>query len=195
VALLFIIALSGLLVASCAEETYTPKPRGYFRIDLPERIYADFRSDYCPCTFTYPAYGAIERKTSFFDEKPDHPCWMNIDMPYFNGKLHMSYMEIRPGDKLERVINDSYKYAFKHSIKADFIDETTISEEDLYAVLFDIGGNVASSVQFFATDSSEHYLRGSLYFNEQPNADSLQPVIDFIRDDILALMRSIEWEG
>ena len=181
-------------MGSCSEEVYSPKPRGYFRIDMPATVYNKFSADYCPCSFTYPSYGTIEKKTSYFEEEPDHPCWLNIEMPYFNGTLYMSYVELDSDEKLERVINDGYKYAFKHSIKADFIDQTLVKQDDLYAVLFDIGGNVASNVQFFATDSTNHYLRGSLYFNEAPNVDSLRPVIQFIRQDILSLMRSIKWE-
>ena len=161
---------------------------------MPATVYNQFSADYCPCTFTYPSYGQIEQKKRYFEDAVDHPCWLNINMPYFNGKLYMSYVELDSEEKLEQVINDGYKYAFKHSIKADFIDQTMINQDDLHAVLFDIGGNVASSVQFFATDSVDHYLRGSLYFDEQPNVDSLQPVIRFIRQDVLAMMRSIEWK-
>lgn len=191
---LVFIGLFAILAVSCGETVFTPKPRGYSRIDLPERTYKDFKAEYCPLTFTYPGYGVVERKTTYFNETPDHSCWMNIDMPYFNSKIHMSYVDVDSDEMLEQVINDSYKYAFKHTIKADFIDETRIIEDGLYAVVFDIGGNVASSVQFFATDSAEHYLRGSLYFNEQPNVDSLKPVIEYIRQDMLAMVRSIKWK-
>jgi len=181
------------IVSSCKEDVYTPKPRSFFRIDLPPKTYTVFSSEYCPCTFSYPEYANVKKKTTYFDEKPDHPCWLNIDMPYFNGTIHLSYVELDSPEKLERVINDGYKYAFKHTIKADFIDQTMISGKDSRGVLFDIGGNVASSVQFFMTDSTDHYLRGSLYFDEQPNVDSLRPVIDFLREDVKTLMSSLEW--
>ena len=193
---LTIIALSAAtVISSCQEESYTPKPRSFHRIDVPDKEYQIFRADYCPCTFNFPTYGSVDRKVVYFKDTPDHPCWLNIDLPYFNGKIYMSYTDIDSEEKLERVINDAYKYAFKHTIKADFIDETPVRTNELSGVLFDIGGNVATNVQFYVTDSSQHYLRGSLYFDEQPNVDSLRPVIDFLRLDMLELMRSVNWES
>ncbi len=179
---------------ACSEEVYSPKPKGYFRIDLPEKAYQPFIAKYCPFTFQYPIYSKVEKKTQFFNDAPDHPCWLNLDLPYFNGKLHLTYVDVNSPQKLETSINDAYKYSMKHVQKADFIDETTIITEHSNGKLFDLGGNVASSIQFYVTDSSNHFLRGSLYFNESPNADSLRPVIDFIRSDITTLMKSVEWE-
>lgn len=193
----FLLLIVLFTIAGCRErEVYTPKPRGYFRIDLPQRHYAVFSADYCPFTFEYPdAYGDVTKKTRYFDDLPDHPCWLNIEFPYFNGTLHLSYVDVDSPGKLERVINDGYKYAFKHTIKADFIDQTTIRHDHTNGILFDIGGNAASNVQFYVTDSAQHYLRGSLYFNESPNVDSLRPVIDYLREDVLRLMQTVEWEG
>lgn len=194
---LFLIALilAALGLSSCHEEaSTTPKPRGHFRIDLPEHGYRTFAAEYCPCTFSYPEYAVVERKTKYFDDLPDHPCWLNVQLPYFNATIHLSYVNIDSPEKLERVINDGYKYAFRHTVRADFIEETPVRSESSYGMLFDIGGDVASSVQFFVTDSSEHYLRGSLYFNQRPDVDSLRPVIEFLREDIRVLVNSVEWQ-
>lgn len=187
------LILPVFFLVSCTHEQYTPKPVGYARIELPVKQYRTFERDYCPCTFEYPVYGDAIQKLSYFNEKPDHPCWVNIEFPYFNGTLHMSYVDVRDTSMLEQVIGDAYRYAFKHTIKADFIDETHIDHENVHGVLFDIGGNVASSVQFFATDSLNHYIRGSLYFNEEPNVDSLRPVINFLREDIVHMVKTIKW--
>ncbi|HOW30107.1 MAG TPA: hypothetical protein PLP88_00940, partial [Bacteroidales bacterium] len=75
--LLFAIAL---LPAACSDD-YTPKPRGYFRIALPERQYIKLDSIY-PYTFEYPAYAMITR-----DElSPGQTNWINIDYPQFKGR-------------------------------------------------------------------------------------------------------------
>ena len=160
---------------------------------MPERYPVGFRHPDCPCTFEYPSYSKLSMKTTYFMEQPDHPCWFNLNIPYFNGVIHMSYMPVDSPEMLERVINDGFKFAFKHTIRADYIDKTEVHIGNVHGVLFDIGGDVASSVQFYATDSATHFLRGSLYFNQRPNVDSLRPVIDFVREDILALVRSIDW--
>lgn len=189
---IFLLILT-LSFAACKQEVYTPKPKSYFRIDLPQKQYQAFNTKYCPLSFQYPTYGNIEQKVRFFNDAPDHPCWMNISMPQFNSKLHLTYVEIDSEEKLEQSIYDANKYAMKHAQKADYIDETTIINDNMNAKLFDLGGNVASSIQFYATDSSEHFLRGSLYFNQQPNVDSLRPVIDFLREDVEVLIKSLQW--
>jgi len=183
-----------LMQSSCQEESYTPKPRAHFRIDLPVKNYVLFAADFCPFTFQYPDYITIHQKTSYFNENPEHPCWLNLHSPYLNSTLHITYVDIDSPKKLEESINDSYKYSLKHSSKADFIDEVQVESNGNYGKIFDIGGNVASSVQFYITDSSRHFLRGSLYFHEAPNVDSLRPVISFLREDIKVLMNTTLWK-
>ncbi len=65
--------------------------------------------------------------------------------------------------------------------KPTAIDEGVIAypERNIYGTYYSIDGNTASSIQFFLTDSTKNYLRGALYFNEQPRQDSIQPVLDF----------------
>lgn len=190
----FLIPLLCCTIISC-EEVYLPKPKSYFRIDFPEKAYNKYESIYCPLTIQYPIYSEVERDSTFFNEKPDHPCWLNVKLPQFNSTIHLSYKEIGPNkSSLDKLIADSYNIAFKHTVKADYIDENIIERGNAYGILYDIGGNTASSVQFFVTDSVSHFLRGSLYFRNEPNVDSLLPVITFLREDILHLMQSIEWK-
>ncbi len=82
-----------------------------------------------------------------------------------------------------------------HITKADAINEQVISnrENKVYGILYDLKGNTASAVQFYVTDSIKHYLRGSLYFATEPNPDSLAPVIDFFREDIIHLIETLKW--
>ena len=63
----------------------------------------------------------------------------------------------------------------------------------MYGLIFDIKGDAASEYQFHLTDSTSHFLRGSLYFNTAPNQDSIQPVLDFIKQDIAHLLETFEW--
>jgi len=86
--------------------------------------------------------------------------------------------------------------AYKHTLKADAITEKVFikPEQNVYGTVYEISGNAASSLQFFLTDSTNHYLRGALYFNAEPNKDSLAPLIDFVREDIIVLIESFEWK-
>lgn len=177
-----------LFILAC-QPSYTPKPRGFLRIDFPAKEYVLFDS-VCPYTFEYPSYGKIVPDTDYITE----PCWINIDFPDFNGTIHISYKEVN--QNLNDFIEDSRELTYKHTIKADAIKETvyTNPELEVHGILYDIKGNAASSIQFYLTDSNAHFLRGSLYFNVQPDKDSLAPVISFFREDIIHMVESFAWK-
>ncbi|MGE0089537.1 MAG: gliding motility lipoprotein GldD [Bacteroidales bacterium] len=183
-----VIILLSIFIASCREKT-TPKPRGYFRIDLPKKEYQKFNSD-CPYSFDYPVYATIVADA----DKNTEPCWINMDFNRIGGRLHISYKDIN--NNLGQILEDSRKLAYKHSIKADAIHEQVFirPERNIYGILYEIDGNAASSIQFYVTDSINHYVRGALYFNVEPNKDSLAPVIRFIKDDIIVMIESFEWK-
>ncbi|MFC2098721.1 gliding motility lipoprotein GldD, partial [Bacteroidota bacterium] len=166
-----------------------PKPRGYLWIEFPEKNYTLYDS-VCPFLFEYPVYSRIVPDTDYNSE----PCWINIEFPKFDGKIHISYKEV--DGNLYDFIEDSRTLAYKHTIMADAIKETVYSypEQDVHGILYDIKGNAASSLQFYLTDSNRHFLRGSLYFNVEPDKDSLAPVIVYFREDIVHLMESFEWK-
>ncbi len=185
---MLIFKLVIFLVSSCSSD-YSPRQRGYFRIDFPERSYVAYEGD-CPYRFKYPGFASIIED----DSRMAQPCWINIDFPQFRGRLHISYMEV--DDNLVEFMEDSRKLAYKHTVKADGIDERIFINHAnrVYGVLYDIKGNSASALQFFLTDSSRHFFRGALYFNVQPDKDSLAPVIDYFREDILYLIESFAWK-
>lgn len=189
-------ALLGLAVLSCKEEVNTPKPRGYFKIDLPERTNpANVQLAGCSYQFQYPANAKVERDSLFFNQEPDDPCWMDIVYPSINGRVHISYKSLQKHD-LTELTEDYHKIKFKHSVKADFIDDVVIVNQDkkVYGLASDVGGDVASAYQFYLTDSSEHYVRGAVYFTSVVNADSLAPVVNYVKQDIQTLFDSWKWD-
>jgi gliding motility-associated lipoprotein GldD len=186
---IFITLLTGLLLTACRRD-YMPKPRGYFRIALPEKSYRLFDST-CPFRFEYPAYARITK-----DDHPlAEPYWMNVEFPAFRGKLHLSYKTI--SDNLPQYLEDTRSLAMKHIPKADAIKNEVISfpGKKVYGMTYQItGSGAASPFQFFLTDSCRHFLRGALYFSVVPNNDSLGPVLDFIGADIDRMINTFEWK-
>ncbi len=184
-----ILCLTALLSGAACRRNYTPKPRGYLRVEFPEKEYTLFDSA-CPFTFEYPVYARVLPDTDYNSE----PCWINIYFPDFDGTIHISYKRV--DGNLNEYIEDSRSLAYKHTIKADAIRETVYSSPlfHVHGILYDIKGNAASSLQFYLTDSSRNFLRGSLYFNVQPDKDSLAPVIVYFREDIVHLMESFRWK-
>ena len=178
-----------LLSLPYCKKNFTPKPPGYMRIDFPEKVYRIYDSA-CPYIFEYPVYGKVVADTGRIAE----PCWINIEFKEFGGKIHISYKPV--SNNLNKFIEDSRTLAYKHTIRADAIRETVFTNDtsSVYGLLYEIKGDAASSVQFYLTDSNRHFLRGSLYFNVQPDADSMAPVIDFFLDDIRHLVETFEWK-
>lgn len=184
---LILIALLGLV--SCGED-YSPKPRGYLRIDLPQKEYIRLDSIF-PYSFEYPVYAQIKPD----EYSPDRPYWINLDFPRFKGKVHLSYKPVK--GNLVEYLEDSRTMVVKHIQKASAIREQLVvrPENDVFGLKYRIEGlGAASPYQFFLTDSTNHFLRGALYFSVKPNNDSLAPVIDFIEKDIDHLIRTLEWK-
>lgn len=184
----------GVLMTVCAwgcQQHYSPKPRGYFRIELPEKTYHPISTD-CPYTFDIPQYAKVEPDRS----SDTQPCWIDVHFPRFNARIHISYMTISSRDNFNELVEDAHTFAFNHTIKATAIDQQRVRhpEAKIYGLKYEISGNTASNIQFFLTDSTKHYLRGALYFNEKPRLDSIQPVLDFIKADIDTLINSLRWK-
>jgi gliding motility-associated lipoprotein GldD len=187
------IAFCQLFLISCGddeENTIAPKPRAYYRLSFPEKKYAEYDST-CPFKFKMPVYTKITRD----EHSGAEPCWLNLEFPKLNATLHLSYKEIK--GNLNSLMEDTYTLASKHQIKASGIEEQLISRDSVkvYGLLYEIGGNAASSVQFFLTDSTRHFIRGALYFNAVPNTDSITPALEFVRQDIYKMIESFEWKG
>ena len=183
----------GFLLYSC-NSTYTSKKKGYFKIDFPERKYVLFDEPGVPYSFEYPVYANISKDTMFFDQKTENPWWINIDFNTLGGKIYISYKTINAQNNLEKLLEDSYQMSHYHAKKADYINEPEFhTANNVNGLYYDVGGNAASAFQFFATDSTQHFLRGALYFDATPNADSLKPVNEFLIEDIFHLVNTLKW--
>ncbi|MCS5662718.1 MAG: gliding motility lipoprotein GldD [Flavobacteriales bacterium] len=176
--------ISLVAVLSSCSENYSPKPLGYFRIDLSEKEYQIFDSK-CSYQFLSP------KDVKIISGKNN--CWYNIYYPSHDATVYLTYKML--DSNLASIIEESHKLAYDHAVRSDGIIEKVYlnEEEQVYGVLYDIHGNSASNLQFFATDSANHFLRGSLYFNTIPNSDSLQPVKDYIKEDLQTLIESLKW--
>jgi gliding motility-associated lipoprotein GldD len=184
-----------LLLSGCNEK-YTPKPRQFFRIDFPEKTYHPLQPGF-PYQFDIPDYSKIVPDT----DNPDRPNWINISVPANKAEIHISYYDLSNQESssralLNKFMEDSRTLAYKHSQKADAIQEQVFMNpsRNVYGLIYKIEGNAASPMQFFLTDSTNHFLRGALYIREVPNIDSLKPVIDFLETDIVRLIETTIWK-
>jgi gliding motility-associated lipoprotein GldD len=183
-----------LFLVSC-NSVYTPKRRGYYKIDFPQHEYQAFDQPGFPYTFDYPVYATIIKDSSFFDTVPENPYWINVDFPRFNARIYISYKAIGP-NKFEKLRDDAFKMTFKHTYKASSIDQTVIQTPNgIGGIYFNVGGNAATANQFFLTDTTKHFLRGALYFDTTPNEDSLGIVNQFLEKDMQHLINTFRWRN
>ena len=167
-----------------------PKPRGYFRIDLPEKAYTkvDTIERY---SFECPEYAQI----TYDRYSPDEKNWVNVEMPQFKGSIHLTHKDVN--DNLGDYLEDVHTMVTKHLQKANGVRDSLIVNEGhrVYGLFIEMDGKgVATPMQFYLTDSTRNFVRGALYFNFMPNNDSMQPVINFIRDDIDHMISTFEWK-
>jgi gliding motility-associated lipoprotein GldD len=182
------------LMASC-NSNYTAKPQGYFSIDFPKHEYQTFNQPGYPYTFEYPVYAKVLKDSTFFGGTTENPWWINIDFPQFSGRIYVSYKEIGK-NKFDTLIKHAYILTGKHSSKAYSIDDSLINTSNqVHGMFFSVGGDVATSNQFFLTDSTKHFLRGALYFDATPNADSLSIVNQFLLQDVKHLINTFKWRN
>ncbi len=180
--------LLSISLFSC--QKYTPKPMGYYRIEIPENSYKPFDSIDYPYMFEMSKYANIIPQPEEKGEK----FWINIFYPAFNGTIHCSYKQVN--NDLQQISEDTREFVYKHTIKADEITEQPFVNEETntYGILYKLEGNTASPAQFVLTDSVHYFFRGALYFNAQPNKDSIAPVADFIYKDIVELMETFAYK-
>ncbi len=187
-----LILIAMLLFLFACNHDHSPLPRGYFRIALPERDYREFDTLF-PYQFTYPDYANIVP-----DERADaESYWADMVFPEFSAVLHLSYKTIDDENTLNEYIEDGRSFVNRHIPKATGFQERVYAHDSnrVYGILYEIKGREAATpLQFYLTDSTKHFLRGALYFNVTPNNDSLSPVINFIQEDIMLMIESLEWK-
>ncbi len=189
----FAIHLFVFSLIACNSE-YSPKPRGYFRIDFPKHEYQSFNQPEFPYSFEYPVYGKIIRDTTFFGDKPENPYWINVDFPRFHARIYISYKQVE--GNFDKLRDDAYKMTYKHTYKASSIEDSMIHTPlGVNGVFFNVSGNAATAKQFFVSDSTRHFLRGALYFDTTPNADSLSIVNDFLQLDMDHIINTLRWKN
>lgn len=185
---LFMLLFAVLLVSCGSEQTdYYPKPFGYLRVEFPERIYSVYDSG-CPYTFEMPEYFSVIDKDSFCNMK-------DIFMERFNATLNLTYIPV--DTNLNFLIERSRQFVYEHSQFADGIEEEVIINEknQTFGLRYMIKGDAASPFQFYLTDSTDHFMRGALYFNVKPNYDSVKPSLDYIQEDLDRMLNTVIWKG
>ena len=180
-----------LLAACTAAPDFTPKPKGYNRIDLPPHRYQELGGGH-PYAFEYSQEAVIKRDSSYMAQ----PHWLNVYYPKLHANVQITYMDVQRDRRLyNKMMEDARKLTGKHEIKATAIDERILkTPSGMRASVFELSGEVPSQFQFYTTDSTHHFLRGALYFQTATANDSLAPVIEYVKTDMVRMINTLRYK-
>ncbi|HYG52381.1 MAG TPA: gliding motility-associated protein GldE [Flavobacteriales bacterium] len=186
-----ILPLFMAMMVSCGDTTTTPRPRGYMRIELPPHEY-----DSIPAN---QPFTCLKNKTAVYQQKAlgrSEQYYAELSYPKLKATHYLTYIEINNDSMLAELIDDCHQLAYNHSGKADDIVPVKIEypEHKVYGLIYEFKGNAATPLQFYVTDSTNNFLRGSLYFYARPNFDSIKPVLDYVRTDLDEGLKSLQWK-
>ena len=204
--LLLMVAATACLLCACHHNDYTPKPYAYLRIDMPEHDYFLLDTmrfdapnihtlDYKTFPFTFEANRHMEWMEK---DAPKGERWIDLMYPQWDGVIFLTYKQLHGPDDMRGQIDTSTRLLEQHYQFTSGIEEQRYAdnEHQVYGTVYYLkGAKVASTCQFWLTDSVHHFLRGALYLNTTPNNDSLAPVIEYMQTDIEHLVETLRWRG
>ncbi|APT22621.1 gliding motility lipoprotein GldD [Flavobacterium columnare NBRC 100251 = ATCC 23463] len=172
-----------LSITSCKNDIM-PKPKAYLSLEYPNPHYINFKKA-CGYDFQYNSLSTI---------KDQGECNFHIDYPKLRATVYLNYRPVQ--NNIEILLRDAQKLTYEHVVKADNITEQPYinSEHKKFGMFYEVGGNAASQSQFYVTDSTKHFLMGSIYFYAKPNFDSVLPAAHYIKNDLKILMESLKWK-
>ncbi len=181
---LFSIAFLGHFFLSSCKDDVIPKPSSYLRLDYPEAKYVNFENS-CPFTFEMNSEAVI---------KGEKDCGFTITYPKMKATIYLTYKPVN-GD-INKLLRDAQKLTYEHVIKADDILEQPYLNpaKKVYGMFYQVDGNAATNSQFYATDSTKHFVTGSIYFYAKPNFDSIMPAASYVKNDMQRLLETLKWK-
>ncbi|NBB89361.1 MAG: hypothetical protein GVX96_06230 [Bacteroidetes bacterium] len=192
--------LAGLLLGmsflffSCSEETGTPKPRMFPKVEYPEGNFEFLDRENCPFTFKVPDYTDIERDPKYQRLNPPHECWFNIVYPMFQARLYCSYAPLSGVESFDNYKGDAFDIVDQINRRSDYMEEYRFENpQGVSGIVFDFSGPAASPMQFFLSDTTRHFFKMALYYDTQNEPDSLGPISEFIKRDMGHMLETFQW--
>lgn len=177
------ILLFLLIFISCNSDTL-PKPKAYLSLEYPKKEYTNL-------TLERPYSFEVLKSTKIIDDENN---WLKIEYPNLKASIDITYRPVK--NNLKELLTEAEKLVFKHAVKAEQIipKDFVNPKKRVFGSLYEITGNAASQIQFHVTDSTNNFIKGSLYFYVKPNYDSILPAVAYVKEDILHLIETLKWK-
>ncbi|WP_424492499.1 gliding motility lipoprotein GldD [Salinimicrobium sp. GXAS 041] len=174
-------------LTSCGEDPQ-PKPKGFLALEYPAHEYEPVNLN-CPYSFEKNTLAQVA------DARGANACWLNLEYQLLKGTIFITYQPVQ--NNLDSLLRDAQKLPLQHTIKADVIEGDLYENprQNTYGMFYEVTGDAASQAQFYLTDSLNHFMTGSVYFEAQPNYDSILPAAAYLKKDIRHLMETVSWRS
>ena len=175
-----------LIIFSC-DKPNLPKQNGFLRIEFKEPYYSIYEETDTSFNFYYNSNSTdLEQigNNQFLFEYSD-----------LNLSLNLSFYNIKSSQDLGRKARDFSLILDTHTKKSNgvVLREYDNDNRRVFGKLYEIKGDVASPIQFYLTDSLSSFISGSVNLKFKSNYDSIFPSIQYVKNDILVLFESINW--
>lgn len=186
-----IIPILASVCVSCGSDPL-PKPKALLRLEYPQPKYVKVD---VPLPFTFEKNELAADIENIKLDGVNNLVGVDVRYPSLKGTIYLTYKKVEQGN-LTKLLTDAQELTQKHSIKADEIEGDLYEnpKHKVFGMFYEVGGNAASQSQFYVTDSTKHFLTGSLYFFAKPNYDSILPAAEYLKKDIKHIMETIEWK-
>lgn len=190
--LLILVLIATSHIYCGKKKQYSPKPKCYNVIHLPEPAYQRLDTVAFPYSFEYSKYAKVQ---------PDarEKLWLSLYYPKFDAVINFTYFDLSKPYKnkkatMHSIFEDHRRLIYAHTDKATSIKEKVFRINNNKIIFFDLQGEVATQGQFFASDSLRNVLVANMYFKTSLKNDSLAPVIQFVKKDLIHIYETLSWK-
>jgi gliding motility-associated lipoprotein GldD len=162
------------------EEYYIPKPKAMLKMDLPDNNFSIFSDD--KIHFNVSNSAIVNQSDISY----------SILYHDYESKIYFSVKNL---DNLDLEIYNFENSISVHEKQGAYIDANIIedSTENIYGVLCYLeGSNIATSSQFFITDSIQYFVRGGLEFSTSINPE-IEVQNDIMKQEVFKFIQSFKW--
>lgn len=126
-----------------------------------------------------------------------------VSMSFMHGDLMLHYKNITSNDSLSNLIKLVVSNVESHKFKSESIDKKPIlkKENRIFGMFYEFEGDMATSFQFYATDSVGHFLWGQVLIDFQAlqkegmpsDGDTKSRIRAYLRKDLEVFIDRLNW--
>lgn len=178
---IFSVVLYVLFFTSCKEDTL-PKPKAMLRLEYPKTEYGKLNTKNFEFQMNNLAKVKIQNQNA-----------LTLSYAGMKGAIFINYKKV--DGNLNNLLSDAQRLSYEHAAKADGIKQQEFlnDKDKVYGMFYEVSGDAASQAQFYATDSTKHFVMGSLYFYARPNYDSIYPAAAYLQQDMGRILETLKW--